>query len=126
MAEALKQNKQLKELWISNDCGITDKGAPSLASALTVNNSLKMLHIGGGVQRALTEEGLSIIAHSLANKSMFMKLAIPDLDDLGCTTTVSECLSREINEARMRNGLPPIIIEGEYTVCCMNVQCFYA
>ena len=108
MAEALKQNKQLKELWIG-ECGITDKGAASLASALTVNNSLKMLHIGGRVG-ALTEDGLSAIAHSLANNSLFIKLAIP----ASSGTTPADRLGQEVNEARKKNGLPPIEIEGEY------------
>ena len=77
MAEALKRNKQLKELWIGG-CGITDKGAALLASALTINNSLKMLHIGG-FKGTLTNDGLSVIAHSLANNSVFVKLAVPDI-----------------------------------------------
>ena len=106
VAEALKQNHQLKELWIG-DCGITDKGAASLASALTVNNSLKMLHMGG-FKGALTEDGLSEIARSLHNKLMFVKLAIPF--NFGSTTT--DRLSQEVNEARKKNGLPPIEIEG--------------
>ena len=113
MAEALKQNKQLKELWIG-DCGMTDKGADCLANAVTLNNSLKMLHIGGRVG-ALTEAGISAITHSLANKSLFVKLAIPA--SFGCTATADH-LGRYITEARKRNRLPPMEIEGEYTVLC--------
>ena len=107
VTKALKQNKQLKELWISS-CGITDKGTVSLASALTGNNSLKMLCIGGSGD-TLTEYGLSAIAHSLAKKSLFMKLAIPH--NFGSTL-----LSWNVNEAREKNGLPPIEIKGEYIV----------
>ena len=116
VAEALKQNKQLKELWISK-CGMTDKGAASLASALAVNNSLKMLHTVGA-EAALTRNGLSTIAHSLANNSVFMKLAIRY--DFGSTT--ADYLSQKVNEIRKGNGLPPIEIEGEYTVCRV-LQC---
>jgi hypothetical protein len=105
VAEALKQNKQLKELWIGQ-CGMTDKGAASLASALKLNNSLKMLHIGGLNHRKLTEDGLSAIADSLANKSMFVKLVL----------AIFVPISWKVNEARKRNGLTPIEIEGEYTV----------
>ena len=105
VAEALKQNNQLKELWIG-DCEMTDEGATSLASALTVNNSLKMLHMGGA-KGALTEDGLSTIAQSLASKSLFVKLAIPTLFG----STIADRLSQEINEARKRNGLPPIEIQ---------------
>ena len=115
MAEALKQNKQLKELWIGGGV-MTDKGAASLASALTDNNSLKMLHMGGK-KGALTEDGFSAIAHSIANKSLFVKLAIPGI--FGSAT--ADRLSQEVNKARRRNGLPPIEIEGEYTVCCVDV-----
>ena len=117
VAEALKQNKQLKELWIGG-CGITDEGAASLASALTVNNSLKMLHIGG-FKGALTNGGLSTIAHSLASNSVFVKLAVPDI--FGYTTTTAH-LSQEVNEARKRNGLPPFEIRGEYTTYCIGVS----
>jgi hypothetical protein len=124
VAEALKQNKQLKELWISK-CGMTDKGAASLASALTVNTSLKMLNIGESNGPLLTEGGLSAIADSLANKSMFVKLTIPYV--FGSVT--ADHLSWKINKARRRNGLPPIEIEGEYSiVCCVDVSflfCYY-
>ena len=116
VAEALKQNKQLKELWISQ-CGMTDKGVASLASALTVNNSLKMLHVGGG-EGKLTGNGLSTIAQSLANHSLLVKLAIPE--SFGSTT--ADHLNQEINEARRNNGLPPVEIEGEYTVCCVDLS----
>jgi hypothetical protein len=122
VAEALKQNKQLKELWIGQ-CGMTDKGAASLASGLTVNNSLKMLHMGrnwGGGIGALTENGFSAITQSLANKSLFVKLAIPA--SFGCTVT-GDRLRSFIHEARKRNGLPPIEIDGEYTV---DVSCHFA
>ena len=64
----------------------------------------------GGVKVALTEDGLSTIAHSLANNSVFVKLAIPD--SFGSTTV--DRLSQEVNEARKRNGLTPIEIKGEY------------
>jgi ribonuclease inhibitor len=107
VAEVLKQNKLLKELWIGQ-CGITDKGAAYLASALTVNNSLKILHMGGLTKGALTEDGLSTIALSLPDKSMFVKLAIPY--HLGVT---AHRLSREVNEARKSNRLPRIKLEGE-------------
>ena len=115
VAEALKQNKQLKELWIG-DCRMTDKGAASLASALTINNSLKMLHIGG-FKGTLTNDGVSTIAYLLANNSVFVKLAVPDI----FRSTAAQ-LSQEVNEARKRNGLPPIEIQCEYTTCCMDVS----
>ena len=114
VAEALKQNKQLKELWIG-ECGMTDKGAASLASALTVNNSLKLLHIGGEKGR-LTEDGVLVIAQSLANKSLFVKLAIPETF---ASTTADHLVSLKVNKTRKTNGLPPIEVKGEYTVCLL-------
>jgi Ran GTPase-activating protein (RanGAP) involved in mRNA processing and transport len=132
VAEALKQNKQLKELWIG-DCRMTDRGAASLASALTVNNSLEVLHMGGFVG-VLTENGLSTIAHSLANNSEFVKLVIPY--NFGCATTnrlsskvpgyitnINDCLSWEVNVIRKSNGLPPIEVEG---VLCGCYQFLYS
>jgi hypothetical protein len=119
VAEALKQNKQLKELWIGK-CGMADKGAASLASALTINNSLKTLNISG-YRGALTENGLSMIVQLLFNKSMFVKLAIPQ--DFGSTT--AGCLSREVNEARKRNGLTPIEIEGNRIVGTFEEENFH-
>ena len=115
VAEGLKRHKQLKELWIG-DSLITDKGAASLASALTINNSLKMLHMGGP-KGAVSGGGLSTIVNSLANKSLFVRLAIPTF----FFSTV--LLSREVNEARKSNRLPPIKIESEYKyiipICCI-------
>ena len=61
---------------------------------------------------ALTEDGLLTIAHSLANNSVFVKLVIPGV--FGSTT--ANRLSQKVNEARKRNRLPPIKIEGEYCV----------
>ncbi|MCG8624061.1 MAG: hypothetical protein MJE68_18975, partial [Proteobacteria bacterium] len=84
--------------------------------ALTVNNSLKMLHLGGP-KEALTKDRLLAIAHSLAKKSSFVKLAIPS----GFGPTTARRLNREVNEARKRNGLLPIEFEGDYTICCVDV-----
>ena len=116
IAEILKQNKQLKELWIG-DCGITDKGAASLASALSVNNSLKMLHMGGG-KGALTKDGLLKITQSLTNNSEFVKLVIPNE-----FYSIAGSLSKVNIAARKRNGLPPIEIQGEWWTCmgCIGV-----
>ena len=116
MAEALKQNAQLKELWIGG-CRMADKGAASLASALSVNNSLKVLQIGDS-KGALTEDGLSTIIQSLTNNSEFMKLAISSRYD-----SIISRLKFKVNQTRMRNGLQPIEIEGEY--CSGSVGVLY-
>ena len=113
VAEALKRNKYLNELWI-NYCGITDDGAASLANALSVNNSLKALHmINSG---KLTEDGLSMIAESLAHNPKFYKLAIN-------SQSVAFRLRLDANRLRKVNGLQPIEIEGKYysyTVLCRS------
>ena len=96
---------------------------------LSLSTTLKMLHMGGE-KRALTEDGLSVIAYSLADHPVFVKLPIPCNFDsttadqvaihsynLGSSTTADR-LSQEVNEARKSNGLPPIEIEGEYCVLC--------
>ena len=104
IAEALKQNNQLRELWIGH-CKMTDKGAACLASALSVNNSLKMLHISED-KAALTEDRLLIIAKSLANNSEFVKLAGSFEFDHKTTLRV-----KQVNEERKKNGLLPIEIK---------------
>jgi hypothetical protein len=68
-----------------------------------------MLHVGSVLKGVLTED---VIAHSLVNKSIFVKLAFP----FSFGSTIADRLSWEVNEARKRNGLPPIEIEGECTV----------
>ena len=116
VAEALKQNAQLKELWIGG-CRMADKGAASLASALSVNNSLKVLQIGDS-KGALTERGLSAITQSLTNNSEFMKLTISSRYD-----SIISLLKFKVNQTRIRNGLQPIEIEGEY--CSGSVGVLY-
>ena len=95
---------------------MTDKGAASLACALSVNNSLKMLHMGD-LEGALTKDGLPIITQSLVNNSEFVKLAIPG--DFSSTT--AKHFNLKVNEARKRNGLLPIEIEGEFCIGCMDM-----
>ena len=116
VAQALKQEKQLKELWIGG-CGMTDRGAAFLASALSVNNSLKMLHMGDSNLGVLTKGGLSTITQSLRNNLEFVKLVTPTR--FGSAASLQ--LKQEINEARKKNGLPPIEIEGEYCMGCIEV-----
>ena len=122
VAEALKQNKQLKELWIGGGV-MTDKGAASLASALTVNNSLKMLHMGGA-KGALTEDGFSAIAHSLANKSKFMKLAIPDIFGSATAGRLSE---EVIERGREMDFLPSKLkVSIQYVVSMCHINNFHS
>ena len=80
--------------------------------------------MGAAIKGALTKDGLSTIAHSLANSSVFVKLAIPH----GLSFATADRLSLDVNESRKRNGLPPIEIKGEYCVLCgciiliLNIQ----
>ena len=72
MIEVLKQNTQLKELWIG-DYGIKKKGTASLVSAVSVNNSLSSLHMVI-YKRTLTAEEISSVAQSLAPALDFIHL----------------------------------------------------
>ena len=94
--DALKQNKTLKLLSVSN-CGITDTGVASLADALHTNNILEVLHIDSN--EAITENGLTCLVEAVSRHSGMKELYIPK--HLG-----EDKLSKTINEARRRNGLP--------------------
>ena len=107
IAEALKQSKQLKELWISG-CGMTDKGANYLARALSVNNTLKMLHMGVSSGQ-VTEKGCLELMQSLSHNTTLIKLVIPERSSLTCGH-----LMEKLNEVREKIGLPCIEIEREY------------
>ena len=109
IAEALKNNKQLKELHIS-DCGMADKGAAYLASALSVNNSVKLLDMRG----KLTKSGLSKLTRALSHNTGLIKLAVSD--DL---SSITKHYEQKLNETREKVGLPPIEIEGEWLLCLL-------
>ena len=112
IAEALEHNKQLKELWIGK-CGMTDKGAAYLASAFSVNNTLKVLRIGnpGG---NLTENGLSKLAKTLSHNTGLIKLVIPNN-----LLSITEHYEQKLNETREKVGLSPIEIESEWLLCLL-------
>ena len=112
ISEALKHNKQLRELWIGG-CGVTDKGAAYLASVLGVNNTLKMLYMGGNDEN-LTEDGLSKLTQQLSHNRGLIKLAVPD--DL---SFIIKCYEQKLNETREMVGLPPIVIIGEWLLCLL-------
>ena len=119
IAEAIRETDTLKTLILS-DCGFTSQDAENLSRALARHtcSSLKKLDIGWNS----LEDELSTITQSLASNSVFVKLAIPG--EFGSTT--ADCLSQEVNEARKRNGLPPIEIEGEYWMLCGYVIQVYS
>jgi Ran GTPase-activating protein (RanGAP) involved in mRNA processing and transport len=96
--DALKQNKTLKFLSVS-DCGMTDTGVASLADALHTNNTLETIYINGNF--AITEYGLTRLVEAISRHSGLKDLHIPLR--LGV-----DKVSKIINEARRRNGLPDI------------------
>ena len=112
IAEALEHNKQLKELWIGW-CGVTDKGAAYLASALSVNNTLKMLHMGDGGGE-LTEDGLSKLTQTLSHNTGLIKLVVPLH-----LSSITKHYKQKLNETREKVGLPPIEIKGEWLLCLL-------
>ena len=110
IAEALEHNKQLKELWIGR-CGMTDKGAAYLASALSVNNTLKMLHMGDG-RGKLAEDGLSKLTQALSHNTGLIALAVP-----WNFKSITKHYKQKLNETREKVGLPPIEITSEWLLC---------
>ena len=113
IAEALEHNKQLKELWIGM-CEVTHKGAAYLASALSVNNTLKMLYMGDPVGK-LTEDGLSKLTQALSHNTGLIKLVVPD----NLSSSLITKHERKLNETRKKVGLPPIEIEREWLLCLL-------
>ena len=112
IAEALEHNKQLKELWIGG-CRMTDKGAAYLASALCVNNTLKMLHMGDTTGK-LTEDGLSKLTQTLSHNTGLIKLVVPDN-----LSSITKHYKQKLNETREKVGLSLIKIEGEWLLCLL-------
>ena len=109
IAKALECNKQLKELWICN-CGVTDKGTAYLASALSVNNTLRMLHVGGGRGGKLTKDGLSKLTQTLSRNTGLIKLVVPDN-----LLSVTARYERKLNtKTREKVGLPLVAIKGQW------------
>ena len=100
---ALKQNKTLRNINIAC-CGLTDAGVASLADALYINNTLQELYIYG--HQALTENGLTCLVEAVSRHSGLERLGLPyHLGKDRVRKTI-------INEARKRNGLPDIKVEG--------------
>ena len=98
--DALKQNKTLKELSVAR-CDMTDTGVASLADALHTNNTLERLFIHGN--EAITENGLRYLVEAVSRHSGLDELVVPY--HLGVNK-----VSKTINEARKRNGLPHILV----------------
>ena len=100
---ALKRNKTLRNINIAC-CGLTDAGVASLADALYINNTLQELYIYG--HQALTENGLTCLVEAVSRHSGLERLGLPyHLGKDRVRKTI-------INEARKRNGLPDIRVEG--------------
>ena len=112
IAEALEHNKQLRKLWIDK-CGVTDKGAAYLTSALSVNNTLKILHMGGEGGE-LTEDGLSKLTQTLSHNTGLIELVIPYN-----LSSVIKHYEQKLNETRKKVGLPPIEIGSEWLLCLL-------
>ena len=100
--DALKQNETLKYLDVSY-CDMSDAGVASLADALKSNNMLEKLHINGN--RAVTENGMTSLIEVLSRSSGLLELWIPSFFEF-------YRVRNEIQEARMRNGLPRINVWG--------------
>ena len=97
IAAGLSNNKTLETLDLYNCC-LTDKHVNDLSSGL--NNYIKELNISGNT---LTESGLRTFARHLITLSGLRYLWIPPY----LRSTIDTVFS-EVNEERMRNGLPKI------------------
>ena len=74
--DALKQNKTLKELDVSNcDLSLTDTGVASLADALHTNNTLETLNI---TSNQIRKEGASYLARVLNGTNVLSSLWLSD------------------------------------------------
>ena len=94
---------------------MTDAGVPSLAEALNKNTTLKRLVIDGS--DAITDNGLTSLVEVLSRSSRLVELMIP------WHLKVVE-VNKTINEARNRNGLEAIKVDGKYSsLDCHHGNC---
>ena len=69
LAEALKANTSLKEIYLSSNWHIGDKGVKYLAEALKVNNSLQKIELN---DFGITTEGIRYLAEALKVNTSFI------------------------------------------------------
>ncbi len=107
LLEMLKTNSTLEELDISGSYGISDAGLLTLGKGLKANRGLKTLNLTS--LPGVTQEGWRQFMLCLVENNHLTKLQIPQKE--------SAVLPREIravNEARRRQGLPPLVNVVEY------------
>ena len=90
IAEGLKKNTSLKVLKLVN-CGFQSKGVECLAGALTINNTLKELHIVG----ISCDDGIKVLADAL---TVNQSLKILHLGNCGMTDKSLENLAKSLQQ----------------------------
>ena len=116
---SLKKNNTLKVLGVSY-CDMTDAGVPSLAEAMNINTTLETLYIYGNDK--ITNNGLICLVDVLSRSSRLVELRIPYHFNV-------DRVMRTINEARERNGLEAILVQGKcahYTLDPYHCNCTHA
>ena len=104
IATGLKDNTSLRELDLY-DCGITDRGVESLSTGL--NDYIEELRLYGN--EGITISGLKTLASHLITPARLRRLRIPHQLESSINSVFGP-----VNEVRMRNGLPKIVVWGEW------------
>ena len=105
LAEQLKNNTTLKQLWLQK-CGLNSQSAESLAEALTTNKHLQRLSFGGN---ALCDIGIQHLAHALKVNQGLKEL---HLWSCGMTDVGLECLAQSLLH---NNVLTKLVIDNDDT-----------
>ena len=104
IATGLKDNTSLRGLNLSH-CGITDQGVESLSTGL--NDYIEVLHLEDN--EGITISGLKTLASHLITPARLRLLWIP----FHLESSINSVFG-PVNEVRMRNGLPKIVVRGEW------------
>ena len=104
IATGLKDNTSLRELRLY-DCGITDRGVESLSTGL--NDYIEVLDLEDNEE--ITISGLRTLASHLITPARLRRLLIPR----HLRSSINSVFE-PVNEVRMRNGLPTIVVWGEW------------
>ncbi len=104
LMEMLKTNSTLEELDISGSYGITNAGLLTLGKGLKANRGLKTLNLTSLPE--VTRKGWRQFMLCLVENNHLTKLQIPQKESAVLPHEI-----RAVNEARRRQGLPPLVVE---------------
>ena len=107
IATGLKDNTSLRELDLSH-CSLTDQEVEVLSTGL--NDYIEVLHLDGNT--GTTISGLKTLASHLITPARLRLLGIPYHPISSINSVFGP-----VNEVRLRNGLPKIVVWGEWLLC---------